>query len=393
MTPASFTPPATVTLRQPPRLGFGPGCALDCAAELTARGAKRVLVVLSASARKAAAPVLDALRAQSFDLILREGVPPEPTVSDLEKLQSSLAASRESFDAVLGIGGGSVLDIAKLLAALHGQPGSVSTYFGLHLLPQRRIPLICLPTTSGAGSEVSPNAILYDESAKLKKAVISQWLVPDAAFVDPQLTVTLPPATTAATGIDALSHCLEAYANRAAHPTVDLYALEGIRLLATSLERAVRNGADLAARSDCALGSLYGGLCLGPVNTAAVHALSYPLGSEFRLAHGLANALLLPHVVRFNLPAAPARYAAIARALGVSAPAGTSDERVAALGVEKLFSLNAACGLPSKLSAVGVPSDAIPRMAVDALKITRLLKNNPREVTLADAEQIYRDAF
>jgi alcohol dehydrogenase class IV len=393
MTPVTPTPPATITLRQPPRISFGAGCATECPAEFSARGVQRILVVVSASARRIATPVLDALRARSFDLLLREGVPPEPAVSDLEKLQASLAAAPQTFDAVLGIGGGSVLDIAKLLAALHGQPGSVRDYFGMHLLPPRRLPLICVPSTAGAGSEVSPNAILYDEDTRLKKAVISQWLVPDAAFVDPQLTVTLPPATTAATGIDALSHCLEAYANRGAHPTVDLYALEGIRLLAANLERAVRNGDDLDARSACSLGSLYGGLCLGPVNTAAVHALSYPLGSEFRLAHGLANALLLPHVVRFNLPAAPARYAAIARALGVSAPAGTPDETVALLGVEKLFSLNAACGLPAKLSDCGVPADAIPRMAVDALKITRLLKNNPREVSLTDAEQIYREAF
>jgi alcohol dehydrogenase class IV len=387
----TFAPPAIVTLRQPARISFGVGCAFECTAELASRGVRRVLVVLSASAARAAAPVLEALRAQSFDLILREGVPPEPTVGDLEKLQASLTNAPQTFDAVLGIGGGSVLDVAKLLAALHGQPASVRSYFGLHLLPPRRIPLICLPTTAGAGSEVSPNAILYDEEARLKKAVISQWLVPDAAFVDPQLTVTLPPAVTAATGIDALSHCLEAYANRAAHPSVDLYALEGIRLLSANLEAAVRNGADLAARSACALGSLYGGLCLGPVNTAAVHALSYPLGSEFRLAHGLANALLLPHVVRFNLPAAPARYAAIARTLG-AAP-GRDDTETAQRGVDLLFSLNAACGLPSKLSACGVPSDAIPRMATDALKITRLLKNNPREVSLTDAEHIYRAAF
>jgi len=387
MTP--FVPPAVITLRQPARISFGPGCALECVAELTARQARRVLVVLSTSARPAAASLLDALRAKSFELTVRDGIPPEPSVGDLEKLQASLNA--HTFDAVLGIGGGSVLDIAKLLAALQGQPASVREYFGLHLLPPRRVALICLPSTAGAGSEVSPNAILYDESARLKKAVISQWLVPDAAFVDPQLTLSLPPAVTAATGIDALSHCLEAFANRAAHPAVDLHALEGIRLLAGSLERAVRDGADLAARSDCALGSLYGGLCLGPVNTAAVHALSYPLGSEFRLAHGLANALLLPHVVRFNLPAAPARYAAIALALG-AAP-GRDDSDTAARGVEKLFALSAACGLPAKLADCGVPADAIPRLAADALKITRLLKNNPREVTQADAESIYRQAF
>lgn len=379
----------SVTLRQPQRLAFGPGCAVDCAAELSARGARRVLVVISSSAQAAAAQVLEALRADGREVLVRTGVPPEPAVSDFEKLRTQTDADHP--DAVVAIGGGSVLDVAKLLAALHGQAGSVRDYFGMHLLPPRRIPLLCLPTTSGAGSEVSPNAILYDENEKLKKAVISQWLVPDAAFVDPTLTLSLPPAVTAATGIDALSHCLEAYANRAAHPAVDLFALEGIRLLGGHLERAVRDGRDLEARAACARGSLYGGLCLGPVNTAAVHALSYPLGSEFRLAHGLANALLLPHVVRFNVPAAPARYAAIARALGVSTDG--DDTAVALAGVERLFALNQACGIPARLADCGVPEDAIPRMATDAMKITRLLKNNPREVTLADAEHIYRQAY
>ncbi len=379
----------SVTLRQPQRLAFGAGCAVDCSAELAARGVHRVLAVVSSSAQASAAHVIDALRADGREVIVRSGVPPEPAVSDLEKLLAATAADQPQ--AVVAIGGGSVLDVAKLIAALHGQPGSVRDYFGMHLLPPRRLPLLCLPTTSGAGSEVSPNAILYDETAKLKKAVISQWLVPDAAFIDPELTLSLPPAVTAATGIDALSHCIEAYANRAAHPAVDLFALEGIRLLGAHLERAVRDGRDLEARTACARGSLYGGLCLGPVNTAAVHALSYPLGSEFRLAHGLANALLLPHVIRFNLPAAPARYAAIARALGVTAQG--DDTAIALAGVGRLFALNQACGIPARLADCGVPEDAIPRMATDALKITRLLKNNPREVTLADAEHIYRQAY
>lgn len=379
----------TLTLRQPPHLTFGVGCVAESISYLAGKGYHHALVVYSSSVGQPVQIFIGQLNARGIATSPLTGIPPEPDVATLERLRASVGSS--PIDAVVAFGGGSVLDIAKLLAALHGRKESVREFFGNGLLPARSLPLICLPTTAGTGSEVSPNAILYDEAAQLKKAVISPHLVPDAAFVDPQLTVSVPPALTAATGIDALSHCLEAYANRAAHPLVDLYALKGIQLVAAHLRQAVDQPQNLEARSAVALGSLYGGLCLGPVNTAAVHALAYPLGSEFRLAHGLSIALLLPHVVRFNLPAAPGRYAEIARALGVADQ--TDTLATAAGGADRLAMLCAECGIPSGLAACGVPRDAIPRLAADAMKVTRLLNNNPREVTLADAEQIFRDAF
>lgn len=386
MSPGRFNP---VTLFLPRNVAFGRGCAGECADRLVREGRREVLLVFSSSVKSAAQAFIDRLREQRVTVHPLTGVPPEPDVASCERLRAAIRDWK--IDAVVGFGGGSVLDVAKLLAALHGRGESVRNFFGSGLLPPRTLPLLCLPTTAGAGSEVSPNAVLYDEAERLKKAVISPHLVPDAAFVDPQLTVSLPAATTAATGLDALVHNLEAYANRAAHPLVDPYALEGIRLISAHLPRAVKNGADLEARSAVALGSLFGGLCLGPVNTAAVHALAYPLGSEFRLAHGLANALLLPHVVRFNLPAMPERYAAIARALGVEGSGSASE--IAARGADRLAALAMECGLPRGLSAVGVPRDAIPRLATDALKVTRLLKNNPREVAYDDAVRIFESAF
>ncbi len=379
----------TITLRQPGTITFGAGCAADSVEWLLPHRPQAVLVVYPSIIASSASPIIDRLRQRGVGVVVINEVPPEPDVVGFEKIRASVRGAK--VDAVLAIGGGSVLDVAKLLAALHRSTASVREFFGSGLLPPRPLPLVCLPTTAGTGSEVSPNAILYDEVDQLKKAVISPHLVPDAVFIDPQLTVSVPPALTAATGIDALSHCLEAYANRVAHPLIDLYALQGIRLIASHLKRAVDQPTDLEARSAVALGSLYGGICLGPVNTAAVHALAYPLGSEFRLAHGLSIALLLPHVVRFNLPAAPGRYADIARALGV--PEGADSLATAMRGVDRLAALGAECGIPSGLAVCGVPADAIPRMAADAMKVTRLLKNNPRDVTLADAEQIYRQAL
>ncbi len=215
--------------------------------------------------------------------------------------------------------------------------------------------------------------------------------MPDAAYVDPELTFSVPPYVTAATGVDALVHCIEAYANRFAHPIIDLYALEGIRLIAANVVRAVENGQDVEARTALSLGSLYGGLCLGPVNTGAVHALAYPLGGEFHVAHGVSNSVLLPYVLKFNLPAAPQRYANIALALGIEA--GATPEATAQRGLAKLRQISAQCGIPAGMSDLGVPEEAIPRMAESAMKVTRLLNNNVRELTKADAEAIYRAAY
>jgi alcohol dehydrogenase class IV len=294
-------------------------------------------------------------------------------------------------DVVVGIGGGSVLDVAKLVAALVDNTQTLNDIVGIGLLQGRRQKLVCLPATSGTGSEVSPNAILVDDADNQKKGIISPFLVPDLVIVDPLLTLSVPPPITAATGLDALTHCLEAYTNKFALPFLDMYAYEGMRLIAAHLVQAVINGQDEVARTQVAMGSLLGGFCLGPVNTAGVHALSYPLGSTFHLPHGLSNALLLPYVMAYNVPAAPKKYAEVALALGCER--GASDEETAARGIAKIRSLIRDCGIPARLREVGIPESAIPRMAGDALKITRLLKNNPRPITLADAIHIFQSAY
>jgi alcohol dehydrogenase class IV len=262
---------------------------------------------------------------------------------------------------------------------------------GIGLLKGRNKKLVCVPATSGTGSEVSPNAILVDNSDNQKKGIISPFLVPDIVYVDPLLTISVPPSITAATGLDALTHCLEAYTNKFAHPYIDMYAFEGMRLIAANIVQAVVNGNDEEARTNVAMGSLLGGFCLGPVNTAGVHALSYPLGSMFHLAHGLSNALLLPHVMEFNLSAAPNRYANVAVALGCNC--GENDIETAKKGIEKVKEIMTDCNFPLQLRDVGVTEDSIPQMAKDAMKIQRLLKNNPRLIIEADAIEIYKAAF
>ena len=281
--------------------------------------------------------------------------------------------------------------MAKLVAAFVDADQPLEDTFGIGLLHGRRCHLVCMPTTSGTGSEVSPNAILLDEAAKLKRAVISPYLIPDATFVDPELTVTVPSAVTAATGLDALAHCIEAYTNKFAHPLIDVYALEGVALCGRYLLRAVHNGGDLEAREGMSLASLYGGLCLGPVNTAAGHALAYPLGSEYHIAHGVSVALVQPHVFRFNAQAEPERHAMVARALG--APDGASSLDAALAGARAIARLTKDCGLDSDARTYGVTAEDIPALAASAMTVTRLLRNNPRPVTEADCIQIYQECF
>jgi alcohol dehydrogenase class IV len=370
-------------------LTFGPGALARCAYDLVVRQARSVFIVTTQPTLFLCTPLVEALEAAGVRATLWHDLVGEPTLKEFE---TALAAARAcEADAVVGLGGGSAMDVAKLVAALFDGRQGIMDVLGTDLVASRPLWLACIPTTAGTGSEVTPIAILGDEDEDLKKGVVSPYLVPDAAYLDPALTVTMPPSVTAATGLDALTHCIEAYANRFAHPLIDVYALGGIRLIAENIERACTHGDDLDARLAMMIASYYGGLCLGPVNTAAVHALAYPLGGEFHIAHGVANALMLPHVLRFNIETTPERYAAIARALGADC---TGDHAADALaGVERVIALANACGIKRRLSDFGITQDAIPRMATAAMKVTRLLDRNPRVLTEADARAIYEAAW
>ena len=375
-----------VTLLNPGKLVFGEGSFEQFITDFTALGKKRLYIVSIAPLREQILALLKPLEGLAY--AINESIVAEPSFADFEQLLQEARAFKA--DSVVGIGGGSVLDVSKLIAAQINNSQPTSEVIGIGNLQERSTWLACIPTTSGTGSEVSPNAIFVDEHGN-KIGVISPYLVPDAAYIDPALTVSVPPSVTASTGIDALAHCLEAYINNFAHPVVDLFALEGVRIIAANLQRACENGHDLEARAQVALGSMYGGMCLGPVNTTAAHALAYPLGVSYHVPHGLSVALLLPAVMAYNLPAATKRSAKLALALG-AAP-GASDTETAENGIAALKKLMQACGLPDSLSALQIPFDAIDSMAAGAIKVQRLLKNNVRPITEKDAADIYRAAF
>jgi alcohol dehydrogenase len=377
----------TIILHNPNKLVFGAACFNQFVEDLKSLGKKRLYILTVPFLKEQIRQKLDLLVELGITFLINDDLNSEPGFRHFQRFMKEALAFKP--DAVIGIGGGSVLDVAKLLAALFDNEQKLEEVVGIGLLKKRSLYLVCLPTTSGTGSEVSPNAILLDESDGMKKGIISPFLVPDAAYVDPLLTMGMPAGITASTGMDALTHCLEAYTNKFAHPMVDLYALEGIRLISKSLVKACAN--DLQAREHVSLGSLYGGMCLGPVNTTAVHALSYPLGSEFKIAHGLANAILLPDVMEYNMVADPERFAEVAVALGAEQKAPAKETAIE--GVAIVRKLMEQCGLPSKLSEIGIPEEAIPEMTASAVKIQRLMKNNIREITVADAMDIYQKAY
>ncbi|MBR1688998.1 MAG: iron-containing alcohol dehydrogenase [Prevotella sp.] len=378
-----------ITLLQPQKIVFGTGCIQTLVDDYLKLGFQHLFVLTAPPIRPLIAPALEQLTAAGVETEVFDNIVAEPTVNDFNAILER--ARQFGADSVVGIGGGSVLDVAKLIAAFINSPQAVEDCFGTGFIQRRGLWFACLPTTAGTGSEVSPNAILLDERDHLKKGIVSPYLIADAAYVDPKLTWTVPAKVTADTGMDALTHCIEAYTNKFAHPAVDIYALQGIRLIAANLVKAVRNGNDQEAREALALGSLYGGLCLGPVNTAAVHALSYPLGGEFHIPHGLSNAILLPSVMKFNRPANLRRYAEVAVALGVEP--GRDDDETAQRGVDFIYQLADAVGIPKKLSDLGIPQTAVDGMARAAMEVQRLLKNNPREVTEQDARDIYNSLY
>lgn len=294
---------------------------------------------------------------------------------------------------VVGFGGGSSLDVAKLAALLLGSGEDLDQAWGVGNAKGPRLPLVLVPTTAGTGSEATPVAIITVGGGE-KRGVSSPVILPDLALLDADLTLTLPPAVTAATGIDAMVHAIEAWTSTHANnnPISRMLAMQALQILAANIETAVFDGTNRNARQAMLLGSLLAGQAFANSPVAAVHALAYPLGGIFHIPHGLSNALVLPFVLAFNLPAAHADYAALAPALNPALAHLPEGDQAEAF-IAGLAALSAKLGLRQRLRDVGVPQDALGQLAADAMKQTRLLVNNPRPLTEADALAIYTQAW
>ncbi|HMX12048.1 MAG TPA: iron-containing alcohol dehydrogenase, partial [Burkholderiaceae bacterium] len=308
-------------------------------------------------------------------------------VADVEAVLAESRAAGQT-DLVVGLGGGSAIDVAKAVAVLLAQPVTLEQLLTGTPVPGRGLPTVLIPTTAGTGAEATPNSIILVPERALKIGIVSPHLLPDAVILDPLLTLGLPPAVTASTGMDALAHVVECYTSKKGNAFSDLYALEGIRLIARSIRRAFTDGQDADARQDMLMGAYWGGVCIATSSTTAVHALAYPLGGTFHVPHGLSNAMLLPAVMDFNRVGNEARFAAMARAMGLNV-GGLSDAKASERFVDALRQLNADLGISSDLKSVGVKPEQLDALVDGAAKVTRLLDNNPRAMTRADLRAIY----
>lgn len=368
----------TITLHLPPQIEIGTGAAARVGS--WAADCKSVLVVASRSTAR----FVDRLGLSGLVTVF-DAVSPEPKTADLDAALTAARACRP--DLVIGLGGGSVMDIAKLVAVLWDSPQTLEQVVGPNKVAAKCSKLVQVATTAGTGSEGGTRALVTSEETGMKLAVESPHMLAELAVLDPELTMSVPPEVTAATGVDAMAHCVEAFTSLKSHPLIDDYARMGMRLIGKYLRKAVSDGDDAEARAGMLLGSFYGGLCLGPVNTAAGHAVAYPLGTRANLPHGLANALVFPHVLAFNAPAVPDKTQEVLAALQLPV---TADPDLVA---QEATAFCTALGIDMSLRAHGIVANNLRPWAEEAHGIRRLMDNNPRDMNVDEVEAIYRAAF
>ncbi|MBR3371321.1 MAG: iron-containing alcohol dehydrogenase [Rhodobacteraceae bacterium] len=368
----------SIEVLQPRRMQLGAGTAASVAACLKDAGYTRPVVIA------------DAFNATRLDVLgLDPATPCHPVTPepDTDALDAALRAARAAQpDVIVGFGGGSAMDMAKLVSVLVGNSLHFDDVSGPHRAPARSVMLVQVPTTAGTGSEAGTRALLTDPATLRKIATESAHMLADLVVLDPELTLSLPPAITAATGIDALAHCVEAFTSLRAHPMIDAFALHGIRLIGQNLHHAVHDGSNMSARAAMLLASYYGGVCLGPVNTTAGHAVAYPLGTRHHMPHGLANALIFPHTLAANLGACRDKTALVCQALGFAAPDEMAVRDGAIAWCESL-------GMDMRLRTHDVPESDLPEMASEAHAIRRLLDFNPRDLSVSDILGLYKAAY
>ncbi|MBN2688175.1 MAG: iron-containing alcohol dehydrogenase [Deltaproteobacteria bacterium] len=355
-------------------------------------GGKKPMIVIDRNLAAAGfkQKIDDILTAAKLKYVLYDGVEGEPPLEMADEASDSARAGK--CDCIVGIGGGSAMDVAKAVAVIVSNKGKAKDYLGLNNIPRPGLPKIMVPTTAGTGSEVTFTSVFIRNDLRKKEGMNSPHLYPELALLDPVLTLTVPPAVTATTGVDALCHAIESYWSIQASSLSEMISLEAIGLIAENLRTCVHNGSDLDARECMLLGSLYAGLGLANAGVTAVHSLSYPLGGRYGIPHGLANTVLLPAVMRFNLPSVIDKCATIAQIMGEYVE-DLSLRDAAELSVGAVEDLILDCCIYDSLETLGIPREDFPELAEIAMTVARPLANNPRKVSIADAIEIYEDAY
>jgi len=384
------------TFNTTPGIRFGSGMSKLCAEEVSKKLGPNILFITDKDlmSLKLTEPTLIELRKSSPTLEIFQDVEADPSIKTL--LNAIEAGKKINATGVIGFGGGSSMDIAKLTSLILGSNENIDEAWGVSNAKGPRLPLVLVPTTAGTGSEVTPISIITVGEEE-KKGVSSSIILPDIAILDPDLTIGLPAHTTAATGIDAMVHAIEGYtsANKNNNPISKMLGIEALKLLAGSIEKAVFDGSDIEARGNMLIGAMLAGKSFANSPVAAVHALAYPIGGTFHVSHGLSNSLVLPYVLRFNsIDSKTAKnYAELAPFIFPEINIDQGSQAVCKDFIDQLEVLSKKIGLPQKLREVNIPKDACKKMASDAMKQTCLLVNNPRELTENDALNIYEAAW
>ena len=375
---------------------FGNGISVSSSQEISKILGSNILFITDKDlmSLKLTEPTLNQLKKFSSKVEIFEDVEADPSLKTL--LKSIEIGKKMNATGVIGFGGGSSMDVAKLTSLILGSNENIEEAWGVSNAKGPRLPLVLVPTTAGTGSEVTPISIITVGEEE-KKGVSSPIILPDVAILDPDLTLGLPAHTTAATGIDAMVHAIEGYAsaNKNNNPISKMLSVEALKLLGGSIEKAIFDGSNLEARGNMLIGAMLAGKSFANSPVAAVHALAYPIGGTFHVSHGLSNSLVLPYVLRFNSAdnKATKDYAELAPFVFPDINTNQGSQAVCSEFIDRMESLSKKLGLPQKLREVNIPKEACEKMAKDAMKQTRLLVNNPREVTEKDALNIYESAW
>jgi len=390
MIPTDRTPPHVFF--SPCKIVLGIGTAERVADEVRQLGGGKALIVTDPGLAEAniLKPIEDGLTSIGIPYSVYDGVKPEPPSEVIDHGAALFRAG--GCRLVLGVGGGSSLDAAKGISILAGNKGKILDYMGVDRVPQRGAPLVLVPSTAGTGSEVTRVLVFTDERENVKNVVFSRFAIADTAVIDPLLSVGMPPQLTADTGVDALVHAIETYVSMNATVFSDFYAEKAIELIARWLPAACAKGTNLEARTHMSLAATLAGLAFGSGGLGAVHALAYPLGTEYHMAHGRTNAILLPHVMRFNLPGSPGKYARMAALMGKDAK-GLSPMAAAGQAVEAVKELLRAVRVSFQIGDYGIPRGDLPRLVQGAMKQARLFVPNPRDLGEEDVRLIYEEAY
>ena len=352
---------------------------------------KSVLIVVDYNLKKMGIVdhIFDNLNEGNISFTIFDNIKNEPTITEVDQAIDDLNVA-SNYGGIIGIGGGSSIDVAKLLAVSGSIEGSIKNYIGTNLIDKPGIPMIILPTTSGTGAEATPNAIVKDKKEGWKKGVVSPYLIPDLVILDPELTLSLPPKITAETGIDAFTHAIECFICKKANAMSDLFAIDSMKLINKYLRRAVRNGGDKEARYYLALGSLYGGISIANSGTGGVHALAYPLSGKYNISHGLSNSILLADVMKFNAKAVPDKFVKVANLIGINIVNLTQEESLISV-INEIKKLVYDVGISAE--GLDISENDLDELAKSAMSVGRLLKNNPRSIGYEDIKKIYKSSL